>query len=97
MKFCERFRVRQTTEEGRRTYRPKRSGKNNKDEDNSPKTLSDKKELTCHLLGFAVSADHKVKIKENQKIDKYLDLAKELKQLWYLKVKVITIVLLQLE
>ena len=34
--------VRQTLEEGRRTYRPKRSGNNNKDEDNSPKTLNDK-------------------------------------------------------
>ena len=34
--------VRQTPEEGRRTYRPKRYGNNNKDEDNSPKTLNDK-------------------------------------------------------
>ena len=32
----------QTPEEGRRTYRPKRCGNNNKDEDNSPKTLNDK-------------------------------------------------------
>ena len=36
-------RVRQTSEEGRRTYWPKRCGNNNKDEDNSPKTLNDKK------------------------------------------------------
>ena len=35
-------RVRQTPEEGGRTYRPKRSRNNNKDEDNSPKTLNDK-------------------------------------------------------
>ena len=28
--------------EGWRTYRPKRCGNNNKDEDNSPKTLDDK-------------------------------------------------------
>ena len=32
----------QTPEEGRRTYRPKRCGNNNKDEDNSPKNLNDK-------------------------------------------------------
>ena len=32
----------QISEEGQRTYRPKRSGNNNKDEDNSPKTLNDK-------------------------------------------------------
>ncbi len=36
-------RVRQTPEVGRRTYRPKRCGNSNKDKDNSPKTLNDKK------------------------------------------------------
>ena len=41
-KFCEGSRVRQTPEEGRRTYRPKRCDNNNKDEDNSPKNLNDK-------------------------------------------------------
>ena len=41
-KFHEGSRVRQTPEEGRRTYRPKRCGNNNKDEDNSPKNLNDK-------------------------------------------------------
>ena len=40
--FREGSRVRQTPEEGRRTYRPKRSGFNKKDKDNSPKTLNDK-------------------------------------------------------
>ena len=42
-KFREGSRVRQTPEEGWRTYRPKRCGNNNKDEDNSPKILNDKK------------------------------------------------------
>ena len=41
-KFREGSRVRQTPEEGRRTYRLKRCGNNNKDEYNSPKTLNDK-------------------------------------------------------
>ena len=41
-KFREGSRVRRTPEEGWRTYRPKRSGNNNKDENNSPKTLNDK-------------------------------------------------------
>ena len=40
--FREGSRVRQTSEEVRGTYRPKRCGNNNKDEDNSPKTLNDK-------------------------------------------------------
>ena len=42
LKFRVGSRVRQTPEEGRRTYRPKRCGNNNKDEENSPKTLNDK-------------------------------------------------------
>ena len=46
-KFREGFRVRQTPEEGRRTYRPKRCG--NKDEDNSPKNLNDKKRELAKL------------------------------------------------
>ena len=42
-KFHEGSRVRQTREEGRRTYRSKRCGNNNKD--NSPKTLNEKNSL----------------------------------------------------
>ena len=41
-KFRETSRVRQTPEEDRRTYRPKRCGNKNEDEDNSPKTVNDK-------------------------------------------------------
>ena len=47
--FREGSRVQQIPEEGRRTYRPKHSGNNNKDEDNSSKTLNDKKK---YELGF---------------------------------------------
>ena len=42
-KFREGSRVRQTPEEGRRTYWPKRCENSNKDEDNSPKNLNNKK------------------------------------------------------
>ena len=41
-KFREGSRVRQTPEEGQKTYRPKRCGNNNKDEDNSSKNFNDK-------------------------------------------------------
>ena len=41
-KFRAGSRVQQTPKEGRRTYRPKRCENNNKDGDNSPKTLNDK-------------------------------------------------------
>ena len=43
-KFHEDSQVRQTPEEGRRTYQTKRYGNNNKDEDNSLKNLNDKNE-----------------------------------------------------
>ena len=43
-------------------------------------------------MDFAVPADHRVKLKENEKMDKYLDLARELKMLWNMRVKVIPIV-----
>ena len=39
-RFREGSRVQQTPEDGRRIYRPKRCGNNNKDENNSPKTLN---------------------------------------------------------
>ena len=40
--FREGSRVRQMPEEGRKTYRPKRRGNNNKDEDYSLKNLNNK-------------------------------------------------------
>ena len=43
LKFHVGSQIQQTPEEGQRTYQPKRCGNNNKDEDNSPKTLNDKK------------------------------------------------------
>ena len=48
---------------------------------------------TCQFVDFAVPVDHRVKIKENKKRGKYLDFAKELKNLWKLKVTVIPIVI----
>ena len=50
LKFHEGSRVQQTQEEGRRTYRPKLCGNNNKNEDNSPKTLNDENEYFYLLL-----------------------------------------------
>ena len=48
---------------------------------------------TWQIVDFAVLADHRVKLKESEKKDKYLDLAKELKKLWNMKVTVISIVI----
>ena len=52
-KFREGSRVRQTLEEGRRTYRPKRFGNNYKDEDNSPKTFNDDNYIVKPFWGSA--------------------------------------------
>ena len=38
-----------------------------------------KKKRTCKIVDFAVPADHRVKLKESEKKDKYLDLAKDWK------------------
>ena len=51
------------------------------------------KKRTCRIADFAVRADHIVKVKENEKKDKYLDLARELKKLWNMKVTFIPIVI----
>ena len=44
-------------------------------------------------MDFAVPADHRLKLKENEKNDKYLDLAWKLKKLWNMKVTIIPIVI----
>ena len=44
-------------------------------------------------VDFDVLADRKVKIKENEKTNQYLDLAKEIKKLWNMKVMVIPTVI----
>ena len=39
-----------------------------------------------------VPADHRINLKESEKKDKYLNLARELKKLWNMKVTIVTIV-----
>ena len=34
---------------------------------------------TCHLVNFTVRLDYRVKMRESEKIDKYVDLGRELK------------------
>ena len=43
-------------------------------------------------MDFVVLADHRVKIKENEKRDKFLDPARELKKLWNMRVTMVPIV-----
>ena len=45
------------------------------------------------IIDFAVPADHRIKLKECEKKDKYPDFARELKKLWNEKVTIIPIVI----
>ena len=42
--------------------------------------IINKKKKICKIVDFAVPADHRIKLKECKKRDKYLDLARELKK-----------------
>ena len=43
-------------------------------------------------MDFALLADHRIKLKESEKKNKYLNLARELKTLWNMKVTITPIV-----
>ena len=47
----------------------------------------------CKIVDFAVSADHRINLKESKKKDKYLDLARDIKKLWNMKVTIVPIVI----
>ena len=51
------------------------------------------KKRTCKIADFAVPAEHRIKLKECEKKDKYLDLARKLKKLWNMKVMIVPIVI----
>ena len=55
--------------------------------------INNKKKRICKIVDFAVPADHRIKLKECAKKDKYLDLARELKKLWNMKVTIVPIVI----
>ena len=45
------------------------------------------------IVDFAVPVDHRIILKESEKKDKYLDLARELKKPWNMKVTIVLIVI----
>ena len=55
--------------------------------------IINKKKILCKIVDFAVPADHRIKLKECEKKDKYLDLARELKKVWNMKVTIVPIVI----
>ena len=55
--------------------------------------IINKRERICKIVDFAVPADHRTNLKECDKKDKYLDLARELKKPWNMKVTIVPIVI----
>ena len=51
------------------------------------------KKRICKFVDFAIPGNHRIKLKECEKKDKYLDLARELKKLWNMKVTIVPIVI----
>ena len=52
-----------------------------------------KKKRFCKIVDFAVPADHRIILKENEKKDNYLDLGRELKKPSNMKVTIMPIVI----
>ena len=52
-----------------------------------------KKKKICKIVHYAVSANHRIKQKECEKKDKYLDIVGELKMLWNMRVTIVPIVI----
>ena len=50
---------------------------------NNKKKMKEKR--ICQKVGYVVPADQRNKIKENEKKDNFLDLARDLKMLWNMK------------
>ena len=67
----------------------------NPDQKTRPSNNEQKKQKNKkkNRVDFDISVDHRVKIKENEKCDKYLDLAWEIRNLWNMKVTVMPIVI----
>ena len=56
------------------------------------KTRNNNNNNNCKSVDFAISVDHRIKLKESEK-DKYLDLARKFKKLWNMKVMIIPFVI----
>ena len=67
------------------------NGSPNLDQKTRPYNNQQKKKI-CKIVDFPVPAD-RIRLKECEKKDKYLDLARELKKLWNMKVTIVPIVI----
>ena len=61
------------------TNRSPNLGQKTRPDNNQQKKKKKEKKRICEIVDFAVLANHRIKLKECEKKDKYLDLARELK------------------
>ena len=55
--------------------------------------IVNKRKRTCRIVGFTVPADYRIKLKDNEKRNKQIGFARELKNQWKIKVTVLPIVI----
>ena len=55
--------------------------------------LVDKSKKSCHIIDVAIPEDSGVKEMEVEKVEKYQNLARELRRMWEVKTKVLPVVL----
>ena len=55
--------------------------------------IINKRKRICKIVDLAVPVYHRINLKESEKKDKYLDLARELKKLWNMKVTIVPVVI----
>ena len=55
--------------------------------------IVNKKKGAYRIVDIALPADHRMKLKESEKRDKYQDIAQELNNMWNVKVTVIPIII----
>ena len=80
------------------TYGSLNLGQKTSPNNNQPKKKNNKKKKqNCKIVDFVVPAKNKIKLKECEKMDKYHDLAKELKKLGNMLLTIIPIVIGALE
>ena len=61
---------------------------------NNNQQQQQEKKKTCKIVDFAIPSDHRIKLKECEKKNKFIDFARELKKkLWNMKVTIISIVI----
>ena len=54
--------------------------------------IIDKRDKSCQIIDVAIPEDNGVREKEDEKVEKYQDLAREVRKMWGVKTKVIPVV-----